>query len=68
MTATTPCSRHPRGAWMPACPDCTAWHVEIALARCDQAVAAVTTARTADRSMGRPDETDVPQSAPPLAA
>jgi hypothetical protein len=42
--------------------------VEIALARCDQVIAAVTTARTADRSMGRPDVTDVPPGAPPLAA
>jgi hypothetical protein len=34
MTATSPCRRHPRGVWTVACPDCTTWHVEIALARC----------------------------------
>jgi hypothetical protein len=68
MTATTPCSRHPRGVWMPACSDCTAWHVEIALARGDHVVAGVTTGPTAGRSVGRLNLTDVPPGAPTLAA
>jgi hypothetical protein len=68
MTATTPCNRHPRGVWTVACPDCTAWHVEIALARCDQVADAVRTARTADRSTSRPGATDVAPAALHLAA
>jgi hypothetical protein len=26
MAHRHPCYRHPRGVWMAACPDCTAWH------------------------------------------
>ncbi len=33
MTATTPCYRHFRRAWMAACPECTAWHLADSLGR-----------------------------------
>ena len=26
MAHRHPCYRHPRGVWMAACPDCTAWY------------------------------------------
>jgi hypothetical protein len=26
MAHRHPCYRHPRGVWIAACPDCTAWH------------------------------------------
>jgi hypothetical protein len=68
MTATTPCHRHPRRVWTVACPDCTAWHVEIALARCDEVVASLTTAPTPDRSTCRPEAADVPPAVLHLAA
>ena len=68
MTATTPCYRHPRGVWMVACPDCTAWHMEVELARRDEVVTAGTTVGTADRSTSWPEVRDVPPSAPHLAA
>jgi hypothetical protein len=68
MTATTPCSRHLRGVWVPGCPDCTAWHVDIALAHCDQVAAAVTTARTSDRAVRLPDAMTVPPATRQLGA
>jgi hypothetical protein len=55
MTAPTPCYRHPRGVWMAACSDCTAWHMAAALARRDEVV------RTSPR-------TDVPPAALRLVA
>jgi hypothetical protein len=54
MTATTPCHRHPRGVWTAGCPDCTAWHVEIALARIDAAVSVSVTARPPDHPTPQP--------------
>jgi hypothetical protein len=33
MTAAPPCYRHPRGVWIAACPDCTAWYLAVAVAR-----------------------------------
>jgi hypothetical protein len=47
MSAMTPCYRHPRGVWLVACPDCTAWYLAAALARRDEVVAASPTAATA---------------------
>ncbi len=35
MTATTPCYRHSRRAWMAACPECTAWNLAASLAQRD---------------------------------
>ena len=59
MTATTPCYRHPRRVWMPACPECTAWHLPAARARRDELVASAATARVADRSTAPPEATRV---------
>jgi hypothetical protein len=64
MTATTPCYRHPRGVWIAACTECTAWYLTAAIARREQAVAAWTTARPA----ARPDGTAVPPAVLRLAA
>ena len=50
MTPTTPCYRHPRGTWMVACSDCTAWHMAVALARRDGPVPVRGSARMPDRS------------------
>jgi hypothetical protein len=61
MTATTPCYRHSRGVWIAACPDCTAWHLEGEVARRDEVVAVLATARP-------PDVTDVPPTALRLVA
>jgi hypothetical protein len=59
MTPTTPCYRHPRRVWMVACPDCTAWHMAVALARRDELVSVTATARTADVATSAPTATDV---------
>jgi hypothetical protein len=60
MTATTPCYQHPRNVWMPACPECTAWHLPAARARRDELATAAVTSRVADRFAPRPDATHVP--------
>jgi hypothetical protein len=54
MTPTTPCYRHPRRVWMAACPDCTAWHMAVALARRNEVVPVRATARTTDRATSPP--------------
>jgi hypothetical protein len=54
MTPTTPCYRHPRRVWMAACPDCTAWHMAVALARRNEVVSVMATARAADRATSPP--------------
>ncbi|MCU1603900.1 MAG: hypothetical protein JWP46_365 [Modestobacter sp.] len=64
MTATTPCYRHPRGVWIAACTDCTAWYLTAALARRVEVGAGATTARPA----ARPDVTDAPPAVLRLAA
>jgi hypothetical protein len=61
MTATTPCYRHPRGVWMLACPECTAWHLPIAIAHRDEVAAVSATPRT-------PEARDVPRAALRLVA
>lgn len=68
MPATTPCYRHPRGVWMLACPECTAWHLPIERAHRDEAVRMRATARTADRATPLPLATDVAPAALHLAA
>jgi hypothetical protein len=35
MRSITPCYRHPRGTWIAACAECTAWHMAGAIARRD---------------------------------
>jgi hypothetical protein len=67
MTATTPCYRHPRGVWIAACTECTAWYLTAALARRDEVEAVWTTARPAARPT-RSDVTDVPPAVLRLAA
>ena len=68
MPATTPCYRHPRGVWMLACPECTAWHLPIARAHRDEAVRMRAPARTADRATPLPAATDVAPAALHLVA
>jgi hypothetical protein len=68
MTATTPCYRHPRGVWMLACPECTAWHLPIARAHRDEVVRMSATARTADRATPLPTAPDGAPAALHLAA
>ena len=67
MNAMTPCYRHPRGVWLVACPDCTAWYLTAALARRDEVVAASPTAFTAAHPT-RPAPTDLPSAVLPVAA
>jgi hypothetical protein len=68
MTATTPCYRHTRGAWMVACPECNAWHMEVELARRDEVVATLSTGRTRDRTASPSAGMDVLLAALHLAA
>ena len=68
MTVTTPCYRHSREIWMVACPDCTAWHMAVALARRDEVGAVWTAPRPAARPTSRPEVTDVPPAVLRLAA
>jgi hypothetical protein len=63
MTAPTPCSRHRRRVWMAACPDCTAWHLAVALARRDAVVSGTATALTADHATSPPAAANVPPAA-----
>lgn len=44
MTGPTPCYRHPRGVWLAACSDCTAWHLAALLDRRDAVVPAASSA------------------------
>jgi hypothetical protein len=67
MTAT-PCYRHPRGVWMVACADCTAWYMPIARAHRDEVVPVSATTRTADRATSPLAATVVAPSALHLAA
>jgi hypothetical protein len=67
MSAMTPCYRHPRGVWLVACPDCTAWYLTAALARHDEVVAASPSASTAAHPT-RPALTDRRSAVLPGAA
>jgi hypothetical protein len=33
MSLPNPCTRHARTIWMARCPDCTTWHLSVAIAR-----------------------------------
>jgi hypothetical protein len=33
MSVPAPCTRHARTTWMAYCPDCTAWHLAVQIAR-----------------------------------
>jgi hypothetical protein len=35
MSIPAPCTRHARRVWLAYCPDCTAWHLAIQIARRD---------------------------------
>jgi hypothetical protein len=47
MPVLPACTRHDRHVWMACCPDCTAWHLAVEIARRDGAAPSPETAAPA---------------------